>query len=537
MAVLVTLGMTLGVITAMAPASATTDPQITNLTAGDGNCVEEERLLRIKFDYDVIDDIGVHVDGEPIDGFPAEGQGSYDKSFAGFPVGQELAVDIRDGQGQPYEGAATTATLTACETEQPPTESDGMLEWTGNGSENADPGCKAGQSSFWHWILTPGGNNTLVSGTLSVTYESGETTTTEGTFRGGGNGAMHFDVTREGVDVVESAVVSFTYEGEGGNFVLTISDSECKGEPEPPKDKEVTATAPTFVDECETEHDTYTIPSKKGVVYKVNGEVVEAGTYPGTGEVTVTAHAKDGYKLKGDSEWTYTFTDEPCEEEPPVVVEPVVVYNQGSCDVRVPEATVTTTFDSSIGYIVGEDGEPVYQHREVPAGTYKVTLPAVEEGESVTYHVIVSPLDDSAEVYHAEENTFSVPADCGGENPPPVDVCPDLPGNQPEGTDCTPPPHDECPDMEGNQPPGTDCNPPPVVVTPPDVNVDVPPTKVVVVEKEVVEEKFITSRSVKTGGEGLPIVLLGFGLVLIVGLLVAGQRLIGRPVAPRHATR
>lgn len=50
--------------------------------------------------------------------------------------------------------------------------------------------------------------------------------------------------------------------------------------------------------------------------------------------------------------------------------------------------------------------------------------------------------------------------------PPPVDVCPNLPGNQPEGTDCTPdtPPVDVCPELPGNQPPGTDCTPdnPPV---------------------------------------------------------------------------
>ena len=45
-------------------------------------------------------------------------------------------------------------------------------------------------------------------------------------------------------------------------------------------------------------------------------------------------------------------------------------------------------------------------------------------------------------------------------NPPPVDVCPNLPGNQPEGTDCTPPPTDACPDLDGNQPPGTDCTQP-----------------------------------------------------------------------------
>ena len=49
---------------------------------------------------------------------------------------------------------------------------------------------------------------------------------------------------------------------------------------------------------------------------------------------------------------------------------------------------------------------------------------------------------------------------CPTPEEPPVDVCDNLPGNQPEGTDCTPPPTDACPNLEGNQPPGTDCNPP-----------------------------------------------------------------------------
>jgi hypothetical protein len=48
---------------------------------------------------------------------------------------------------------------------------------------------------------------------------------------------------------------------------------------------------------------------------------------------------------------------------------------------------------------------------------------------------------------------------------PPTDACPEIPGNQPPGTDCNPvtPPTDACPEIPGNQPPGTDCNP----VTPP----------------------------------------------------------------------
>ena len=62
--------------------------------------------------------------------------------------------------------------------------------------------------------------------------------------------------------------------------------------------------------------------------------------------------------------------------------------------------------------------------------------------------------------------------------PPPHDECPDIPGDQPEGTDCDPvvPPTDACPDIPDNQPEGTDC-------TPDEPPVDEPPTDTPTVEK------------------------------------------------------
>jgi hypothetical protein len=108
------------------------------------------------------------------------------------------------------------------------------LKWGSQGKENADPKCERGQTSYWHWILTPGGNNDLVSAKLHVEYKDGKKTTTDGVFRGGGSGAMHFDVERSRPTAVKSAYVDFIYmSGQGGgNFILTISDSECRGEVE-----------------------------------------------------------------------------------------------------------------------------------------------------------------------------------------------------------------------------------------------------------------------------------------------------------------
>ena len=111
----------------------------------------------------------------------------------------------------------------------------------------------------------------------------------------------------------------------------------------------------------------------------------------------------DNFKVKG--------------EDPELVV--TVIPNQGSCEVRRPEAQVTTSFASSIGYrLVG--GETVFVHSEVAAGTYVVSLPLVAEGDSVSYEIIVTPLDDSADAIVKGPYTFSVPENCS-EEPPCVD--------------------------------------------------------------------------------------------------------------------
>ena len=106
-------------------------------------------------------------------------------------------------------------------------ENEQVLEWEGQGSENAFVGedCTVG---FWHWVLTPGGNQVITGALLTVTYSNDETSETEGYSPGAQDrGAWHFDVTFEDNEVV-SASVEFTYEGDGkGKTILTISNSHC----------------------------------------------------------------------------------------------------------------------------------------------------------------------------------------------------------------------------------------------------------------------------------------------------------------------
>ncbi|PYF99292.1 Ig-like domain (group 4), partial [Georgenia satyanarayanai] len=80
--------------------------------------------------------------------------------------------------------------------------------------------------------------------------------------------------------------------------------------PVQPDPVEVTPLAVTFTDVDGTEGDTFTVPGVEGVEYLVDGEVVEAGTHPGSGTVTVTARALEGFVLAEGAvaEWSFTFS-------------------------------------------------------------------------------------------------------------------------------------------------------------------------------------------------------------------------------------
>lgn len=180
-------------------------------------------------------------------------------------------------------------------------------------------------------------------------------------------------------------------------------------------------------------------------------------------------------------------------------------------------------------------------------------VPAVE----ATYKTVTVPATyKDIEVPCAEEPPVDVCPDIEGDQPegtdcspvvPPVDVCPDVEGNQPEGTDCSPivPPVDVCPGVEGDQPEGTDCSPvvPPVDVCPgvegdqpestdcapivPPVDqppVKEPPTEVVPPVKDIPKADIGTPATASvntvlpdTGGAAIAFLLLG-SLLMAAGL-------------------
>lgn len=117
-----------------------------------------------------------------------------------------------------------------------------------------------------------------------------------------------------------------------------------------------------------------------------------------------------------------------------------------------------------------------------------------------------------------DETRPATETECPPVMVPPTDACPDLPGDQPKGTDCTPePPTEEPPVVEppAPQPPVTD-NPPikeaPPVATPP--KVDTPKVDTPVIDtpsKTTGDEPVLPS----AGGPSKMILVAGVALVLV----------------------
>ena len=137
-------------------------------------------------------------------------------------------------------GAALGA-LSGCmgSTQENGESGDRELVWgeqqSDRGAENAELNCD--EYGYWHWVLTPGGSESIdvESAELEVRFSDGTSVTVEG-YRpsGGDQGAVHFDVYKEGGGEVDEAIATFS--GGGENAGLTISDSECVQEDDVPDD-------------------------------------------------------------------------------------------------------------------------------------------------------------------------------------------------------------------------------------------------------------------------------------------------------------
>ncbi|AFZ74094.1 phage tail protein [Natronobacterium gregoryi] len=166
---------------------------------------------------------------------------------------------------------------------------DRILQWGGQGSENATQDCP-GELGFWKWVLTPGG--ALEPGEpapplelpaqLTVTFTDGTTQTVQGFFPGGPQGTIQFEVFKPGGGTVESAFVEFN--GGGANPILTISEGDCVEDPDPPE-------RPTVITDPATEVDDGSAT--------LNGELTSLGGFE-------TVDVFFEYRVAGTTEWLPT---------------------------------------------------------------------------------------------------------------------------------------------------------------------------------------------------------------------------------------
>jgi hypothetical protein len=163
----------------------------------------------------------------------------------------------------------------------PPVPEEGRKDWTGQGDTNCEYG------GVFHWIFTEGGSD-IQSATLHATYVG---VTGEFTYPMSQSGGGSWSVwVNNAPSAVSSAWVTFTYLGELGNVVLTISETRCNRPPVVPTGcitvyKEVVGDEGTSPDEFSVQ------------LHDATGAVVGEGSFEGgvitfcglpMGEYTVT---------------------------------------------------------------------------------------------------------------------------------------------------------------------------------------------------------------------------------------------------------
>ncbi|WP_454811290.1 S8 family serine peptidase [Paenarthrobacter nitroguajacolicus] len=175
-----------------------------------------------------------------------------------------------------------------------------------------------------------------------------------------------------------------------------------------------------FTDEDGTASDNFTIPEVTGVEYLIDGNVVAAGTYPGSGTVTVAARALKKYVLAGGSaaEWTHTF------KATPFVVTPAPVVFTDVDGTKDDTYTVPAT--AGVEYLVG--GNVVAAGTHPGSGTITVTASAitdyvlaegatsewVHEFKATPFVVTPAPVVFT-DMHGTKDDTYTVPTTAGVE--------------------------------------------------------------------------------------------------------------------------
>lgn len=198
---------------------------------------------------------------------------------------------------------------------------------------------------------------------------------------------------------------------QGDQSLLVYRNPDCV---KPSENTPVTPADVTFNDECGTANDTYTVPAVvEGAQYIKDGQAVAAGTYPGSGTVTIVPQALLGYVLAPSvpTQWSHTYTNEDC--NPPSVAS----YNgqvTTTCHAATGTGYVDDGYGSSVTFTlkVGQPGHMLSQESFT-----------VEEGSSGQVTVPGSPGDQARLFAKGKAIAVNVlKKDCGAPPPPPP-VC------------------------------------------------------------------------------------------------------------------
>ncbi|MFE4838120.1 excalibur calcium-binding domain-containing protein [Arthrobacter sp. NPDC056691] len=177
------------------------------------------------------------------------------------------------------------------------------------------------------------------------------------------------------IDGAAEAALQLTADDAGATITVQVTGSEPgytsetrTSEPTANVSYEAVPAGVAFSDQNGTSNDTYTVPATNGVDYQINGEIVAAGTYPGTGIVTVTATAKAGYVLAPNVavSWSVTFKSTPYSVSPSAVVFSDLLGTK--------DDTYTIPNTTGADYLVG--GKAVAAGTYLGTGTVTVTAMA-----------------------------------------------------------------------------------------------------------------------------------------------------------------
>ncbi len=295
-----------------------------------------------------------------------------------YLVGEEV---VKAGT---YSGSGTV-TVTAQATDGYVLAKDAVTSWTHTFSTVPCPTTVTPGAVTFTDQCGVDGDSYTIPGTVGVEYLVDGKVIDAGTHAGSGTLTVTAQAT-DGYVLADGATKSWTH---------TFSEVPCP--------TTVTPGAVTFNDQCGTEGDTYTIPATEGVKYLVGDTVVKADTYNGSGTVTVTAQAADGYVLAKDAvtSWTHTFTDESCgtttsttpptttPTTPPTTTPPTTTPPAGSTTVTpgingsqcvlvgtAEQITVTTVTVNGISYTVTGDGTTSVTVRAVADAGFALSVPA-----------------------------------------------------------------------------------------------------------------------------------------------------------------